>query len=341
MTGVGEHRLSDRDTKEEAVRLATEQAKKQALEQVASYLESVTVVRNLDVTQDEIRSYTAGIVLVLDQQVKTELDGDVVVVKVALTAQVDTDGVAQAITALRQNEDARHELVALKQEVDQLQRDLEQSNRALAQATSSEQARRLTQQRQELLDRAQSNAMVAQAWTDWVLLAPAVSAYSGTGLGQVQALLAVAARLNPNNPHVALAQQVVSTNEPPAPPQPPRPPVPHTVPFVPGMAPAQQPAQPGTTPPPAPPQNPRQLSSVNLLNPLLPNPTGTPPATGSSVTIIQVPGGQGATPPRSGGGLAQMYQQVPAPHSATGTRSTLHTMQPGGPGASKSAPDKR
>ena len=50
VTGMGDHRISDRETKADAVRLATEEAKKQALEQVASYLESVTVVRDLDVT---------------------------------------------------------------------------------------------------------------------------------------------------------------------------------------------------------------------------------------------------------------------------------------------------
>ncbi|MGB4896681.1 MAG: hypothetical protein WBO94_19385, partial [Nitrospira sp.] len=67
VTGTGEHRMNDHETKTDGIRLATEQAKKQALEQVASYLESVTVVRDLDVTLDEIRSYTAGMVLVLDQ----------------------------------------------------------------------------------------------------------------------------------------------------------------------------------------------------------------------------------------------------------------------------------
>lgn len=93
VTGEGLHRLSDRETKDDGVRLAAEQAKRQALEQVATYLESITVVRNLDVTQDELRSYTAGMVLVLDQQTKTLLEEDTVVIKVILTAQVDTDEV--------------------------------------------------------------------------------------------------------------------------------------------------------------------------------------------------------------------------------------------------------
>ena len=93
--------MTERDTRIDAIRLATEQAKQQALEQVASYLESVTVVRNLDVTQDELRSYTAGMVVVLDQQVDTALDGEVVVIRVTLKAQVDSEEAAQAIITRR------------------------------------------------------------------------------------------------------------------------------------------------------------------------------------------------------------------------------------------------
>ncbi|WHZ24091.1 MAG: hypothetical protein OJF47_003203 [Nitrospira sp.] len=335
VTGTGEHRMSDRETKDDAVRLATEQAKKQALEQVASYLESVTVVRDLDVTQDEIRSYTAGMVLVLDQQVKTHLDGEVIVIRVDLTAQVDTDEVAHAIAALKQNQEARGELLALKQEVDQLQQELEAANRALDSATSSEQVRQLSQQRHDLLDRAQSNAMVAQAWTDWVLMAPFVQPYPQGGLAQIQALLSLAGRLNPGNPHLAVAQQVVGIKAPPLPPQPPRPPVPHTVPFLPGYyVIPQPPAQPGTIQPPAS-TNSRQLSSVYQLNPLLPNPSGQPPVSGNSTTIIQIPAQPGIPLPQSGRSMMPTYRQVPAPNSPPAS-PTLHTHQPGDVGGSSS-----
>ncbi|MBI4002392.1 MAG: hypothetical protein HY348_11490, partial [Nitrospira defluvii] len=306
----------------------------QALEQVASYLESVTVVRDLDVTQDEIRSYTAGMVLVLDQQVKTELDGDVVMIRVGLTAQVDTDEVAQAITALKQSEDAREQLLALRQDVDQLQQELEAANEALAAATSPEQAQQLSQERNELLNRAESDAMVAQAWTDWVLVAPIIQPYPAAGLAQVHALLALAGRLSPNNPHLAIAQQTVGAKAPPAPPQPQRPPVPHTVPFLPGYyVVPQQPGQPGETPP----ANSRQLSSIYQLNPLLPNPSGQPPLSGSTTTIIQIPAQPGTPLPHSGRGMMPTYRQVPPPNGQP-TPRTLHTHQPGSDRAPSTAP---
>lgn len=281
VTGTGEHRMNDHETKTDGIRLATEQAKKQALEQVASYLESVTVVRNLDVTRDELRSYTAGMVLVLDHQATTALDGERVVVRVELTAQVDTDEVAQAITTLRQNEDAREQLLALRRDVESLQQELEAANDALAGATSPEQVQQLSHERNELLNRAESDAMVAQAWTDWVLLTPFAQPSPSAGLAQIHALLGLASRLNPDNPHLAIAQQTVGTNAPPAPPQPRRPPVPHTVPFLPGHAVVpQQPAQPGAIQVPTQPGTPLQHGSRGTMPTYrqVPPPTGRPTA---------------------------------------------------------------
>ena len=227
VTAQGEHRMGDRDTREEAIRLATEAAKRNALEQVAVYLESITIVDGLDVTKDEIRTYTAGLVLVLEQKTDTTLDGDRVVIRTDLLAQIDTDEVRQAIAALRENEDARRQLVELQQENDQLQQDLDAANQALAQASTSEQTQQAAQQRHDILNRVQSNAMVSQAWTDWVLVSPAgYSSSSLVGLAQLQALLYAAQGLYPTSPHIHVAQQVITTRQPFSPPQPPFPPVP-------------------------------------------------------------------------------------------------------------------
>lgn len=210
----GEHRMGNRDTREDAIRLATEAAKRNALEQVATYLESVTVVRDMDVTKDEIRSYTAGLAIVLNQQVATTLDGDVVVVKVDLLAQVDTDEVARAVAALRENEDARVQLAALKQENEQLQEELNAVNQALGNASTPDQVQQAAQKRREILNRVQSNAMVSQAWTNWVLVSP---------IGIPQGLLNSAGGLYPANPHIAIARQIITYRQPPAPRQPPTP----------------------------------------------------------------------------------------------------------------------
>lgn len=184
--------MGDRDTKEVSVRLATEEAKRDALEQAATYLESVTVVEDRAVTRDEINTYTAGLVVVLDQQTSMTLDGDTVVVTVALTAEVDTEEVAQALTVLREQKDARHQLDALRLENDGLRRDLVEIHRMLEQASTFDQTQQISQQRQDILNRAQSNALVSQAWTDWVLTGPAsfpAGRAGGIGAAHTLALL--------------------------------------------------------------------------------------------------------------------------------------------------------
>jgi len=330
VTAQGEHRMGDRDTREDAVRMATESAKRSALEQVATYLESVTVVEGVDVSRDEIHTYTAGLVLVLDQQTNLSLDGDTIVVKVDLTAQIDTEEVAHAITALRENEDARHQLVALKQENEQLQQELDAANQALANAATPDQALQASQQRQEILNRVQSNAMVAQAWTDWVIVSPVVYPYPWVGVAQTQALLNVARGLYPTSPHVQVAQQVITTRQPPTPPQPPIPPAPGTTAgkmpnyqVVPGptsqpvprtlneishntTAPPQIGNQPGNVNQPPPQSGTRTLTDIRQLNPLLPSPNGapgaqTPPPSSRSARMLR----QFLQPPPAGTPSAQ------------------------------------
>jgi uncharacterized membrane protein YgcG len=208
ISSQGEFRMGDRDTREAAMRLATEAAKRNALEQVATYLESVTVVEGDDITKDEITTYTAGLILVLDQQANVWIDGDSVVVTVDLTSQIDTEEVAQAILALRENESARHQLTTLKTEIDELHRELEAANLSLAAAITDEEAQQASVQRQDILNRVQSNAMVSQIWTDWVIVAPVGYLASWGGM-QPQSLLNAARSLYPASPHVEAAQQVV------------------------------------------------------------------------------------------------------------------------------------
>jgi len=291
VTADGEYRMGPRDTREDSVRLATEAAKRHALEQVATYLESVTVVTNLDVTSDEIRAYTAGLILVLDQQISTRLDGDTVVIRVDLTAQVDPDEVVQAIAALRENEDARRELASLKAEVDQLHQQLEAANQALTTATTPDQVLAVNQQRQQLLNELQANALVSQAWTDWVLVTPVVYPSPWIGVGQVQGLLTQARWVNRMNPHIAIIQRVITTQVGPLPAGvPPRTP-PQTQP------PAQsQPPSTASSPPPT-------LQQIQPAPPSPPAPTSPP-----------------SRPPQ--------LTQAPSPRSLPPTLNQIHPIQP-------------
>ena len=200
VTASAEYRMGDHDTRLDAARMAIEAAKRQALEQVATYLESVTEVKELDVTRDEIRTYTAGMVTVLNQQTSTRLENGAVVVRVNLTAQVDQDEAVVAINALRENESAARELVSLRSEAEQLRQQLDDANQALAAARSAEQVQALTVQRQQLLNQMESDALVAQALSGYAYLTPAK-------VRQINELLHQARQLHPSNPHLASVGQ--------------------------------------------------------------------------------------------------------------------------------------
>src|SRR4029077_12966865 len=152
----GEYRMSNHDMRMDATRLAIDYAKRQALEEVAIYLESTTEIKNLDITRDEIRTYTAGIVTVLDQQISTRLEDGEIVIHVDLTAQADEHEVIEAIAPLRENELAKQELISLRIKTDQLRQQLDTANQALATANTPERVQSLTIQRQHLLNRIQA-----------------------------------------------------------------------------------------------------------------------------------------------------------------------------------------
>jgi len=209
----GEYRMGDRDTREDAVRLATEEAKRHALEQVATYLESISVSNAADLTKDEIRTYTAGVVHVIEQEVSIRIEQNAVIVRVELTALVDPDEVTQAIAALRQNEDAREQVRLLKTEVDDLHRELAEASDKLAAATSPEQLELAVQQRQDLLSRVESNDALGQAWTNWALLPWGYPA-PWIGMNVVQGLWAQAWTLYPANPHLVVLQRVLPVQAP-------------------------------------------------------------------------------------------------------------------------------
>jgi len=318
VTASGEYRMGDHDTRNDAVRLAVESAQREALEQVATYLESVTEINNMDVTRDDIRTCTAGIVMVLDQKITTRLEGETVVIRADLTAQVDPDEVAQAIAALRENESAKTELASLRSETDQLRLQLDAANQALATAVSPEQILALTQERQDLLNQLQANALVSQAWTDWVYVTPVVYPYPWIGLQQVNGLLIQAHRTYPRNRHLPIVQQVITTQSGTVAPPPPG--VPSTVqPHASLLVPP--PASMAITP--APPQillpgSANAATSANALR----APAAVPPQTllpgsanaATSANALRVPAGVPVQPFSSP--LPPTLQQVHPPHVA-------------------------
>ena len=220
ITASGEYRMGDHDSRADAVRLATEAAKLDALEQVATYIERITEVKDLNVTRDDIRSFTAGVVKEIDQKVSTRLEQDHVVIRVDITGEVEPRNVVHAIAALRENDQARQELLALRAETDRLQAQVDDTNRALAAASTPSEVQQYTDQRQDMLDQMQANALLSQAWTSWTYPTLGFYSYPWFGVSGINGLLLQAQRLSPYHRHLPLAQRMITANNSTSPAQP-------------------------------------------------------------------------------------------------------------------------
>jgi tetratricopeptide (TPR) repeat protein len=205
LTATGEYRMGDNDTKTDAKRLALLDAKRLALEQVGTYLEGVTEVKNLSVTKDEIRSYTAGIVEVLEQATRTTLEGETTVVRVDVTVKVDPADIAKKVGELRKNELAKEELIRARAEADRLRKELDDKNKQLA-ALKGGAAEAAVQQRQQVLAKADANDLLAKTWQvpagqkDEIVTK--VKPPTAEESAKYRAILEAALKLDPDNPWV-------------------------------------------------------------------------------------------------------------------------------------------
>jgi len=202
ITATGEYRMGDNDTKTDAKRLALLDAKRLALEKTGTYLEGVTEVKNLQVTRDEIKTYTAGIVEVLEQDTKTIHEGETTVVRVDVTVKMDTAAVAKQIEALRKHEHAREELEQARAEADQLRQEVEAKTKEIAALKSKSGAEPLLKEREQMLARLDATALVAQAWRVPIGMRedrPALDATNPQELARTKAMLKEALALDPSN----------------------------------------------------------------------------------------------------------------------------------------------
>ena len=163
IASTGEYRMGDNDTRTDAKHLALLDAKRLALEQAGVYIESTTEVKNLDLTKEEIRAYTAGIVEVIEQNTRTVMEGDSTVIRVDVTAKIDTDVVTRQIDALRKNESGKTELLRLRMETDRLRQEMDAKTRELASLKAKAQVEAATAQRQQLVKKAFANELVERA----------------------------------------------------------------------------------------------------------------------------------------------------------------------------------
>lgn len=202
ITATGEYRMGDNDTRIDAKRLALLDAKRLALEQAGTYIESITQIKNFDLTKDEIRAYTAGIVELIEHRTRTILEGETTVIHVEVTAKIDTDDVARQIDTLRKNGIAKTELLKAKDEAAQLHQELEAKSHELAALRAKNDVEVVARQRRQVIAQSDVNELIRQAIALWTLYHAKDSRWDESarnGLKRAQELTEQAVGLQPSN----------------------------------------------------------------------------------------------------------------------------------------------
>jgi tetratricopeptide (TPR) repeat protein len=122
------YRASEADSKLSCRRLALEEVKRLLLEELGTYLESQTEVKNYQLTRDQITTLTAGIVRA--EIVAERWDGTRYWLKARIVA--DPDEVAKSIEALRKDHEKTKELQKIRQRAEQASREIALLKKKLA-----------------------------------------------------------------------------------------------------------------------------------------------------------------------------------------------------------------
>jgi tetratricopeptide (TPR) repeat protein len=127
------YQASEDDSRNSSRTLALREVKRLLLEELGTYLESVTEVQNFRLTKDRITALTAGIVQT--EIMADKWDGDSLKYWLKAKIVADSDEVIKAIDALRNDRAKTKELEGIKRRSDELLRENQRLRKELSAAT--------------------------------------------------------------------------------------------------------------------------------------------------------------------------------------------------------------
>ena len=122
------YQASEDDSRNSSRVIALREVKRLLLEELGTYLESETEVKNFQLTRDQITTFTAGIVQT--EIVNEKWDGHVYWLKAKITA--DSDKVVQSINELRDDREKKRDLDTIRRKSDELLRENDRLRKELA-----------------------------------------------------------------------------------------------------------------------------------------------------------------------------------------------------------------
>jgi len=156
--------MGDNDSKIDARRIATQEAKRKALEQAGTFVESLTQVRDFQLTKDEVKSYTAGI---LETEIVSEQMGGTTEhpeISIKTRCKIDTDVLLAQINRYRESEVLKEQLNATAREKDSLRHERDALVKQLAAQTNKTKAEATRKKLDKVLIKEESNDEANKVW---------------------------------------------------------------------------------------------------------------------------------------------------------------------------------
>ena len=117
--------LGDHDSKDDARQRCLLEAKRKILEQVGVYIESVSELKNFDLTKDTITTFAAAVMQVKDTKEKVGFENGHMTLTLTTTAQVDLAEVRKQLAARQLDAGVREDVAAQKERLRYLEAQLE------------------------------------------------------------------------------------------------------------------------------------------------------------------------------------------------------------------------
>lgn len=126
--------MGDNDTKTDAKRICFLEAKRQCLEKAGTYIESNVTVENYQVTEDEIKTYSASILKVDIVSEETEVVGESFAIVTTVKAEVDLDFLREQIENIKSDDDVASEVQQQEKRRADIEKKIQYLHKELAQA---------------------------------------------------------------------------------------------------------------------------------------------------------------------------------------------------------------
>ena len=205
--------MGDNDSKIDARRIATQEAKRKALEMAGAFMESLTEVKNMALAKDEIKAYTAGVVetdIISEDMKGTSAHPEIFI---RARCKIDTSVLIGHINSFRKNEDLKEQLNSALKENESLKKERDSLTSKLSTEKDKSKAEDIRMKLGNVLAKEEANDEIKKVWGN---LAQRLSSEDAKKdikemnqkeLDEASAVLKKAVKINPENTraHMLLA----------------------------------------------------------------------------------------------------------------------------------------